>query len=129
MSKLADKSAALRRWAPLTRGPPHFPRPAGADSADSAQKLNVRFSADPAHTGPPPPATSAAAAAAHLTAVRGHWCIYLSQSHHVHTSARGAVLTWVRRELLVSQICRQPFIEGNALQGWQKKKNLQVCLW
>lgn len=118
LSKLADKSAALRRWAPLTRGSPHFPGLVGADSADDGE-LSVRFSAEPAHTCPTLPATVAAAAAAHLTAACGHQCIYLSQSHHVHPNARGAVVTWVRREILVPQICGKPFIEGDVLQSGQ----------
>lgn len=105
-SKFGDKSAALRRWAPMTRGPPHFPQLTGANSADDGE-LSVRFSADPAHTCPTPLAT---AAAAHLTTARDHQCIYLSQSHHVHSSTRGVVVTWVRRELLVPQIRWKPFI-------------------
>lgn len=123
-----QRKAAVRRCAPLTRGPPHFPGLAGADSADDGE-LSVRFSAEPAYPCPTPPATVAAAsAAAHLTTACGHQCIYLSQSHHVHPSARGAVVTWVRREFFVPQICRKPFVEGDVLQSG-KKKHLHVCLW
>lgn len=36
------------------------------------------------------------------------------------------ILTWIRRELFVSEVCRQPFVESNVLGG--KIEAVRVCM-